>query len=45
MRDAVPTEIWPLHWTVRVNPGNETQQAIKKNLEELRDIVQKLVFA
>lgn len=37
--------IWPLHWVLELNPINQVQQKLKKNLVELRDFAQKLVIS
>lgn len=39
------SEIWPLHWTIRLKRIDEFEQKLKKNLMELKDIAQKLVVA
>lgn len=37
-------EIWPVHWTIRLNEVDEVQQQLKRNLNELRDMAQRYVF-
>lgn len=34
-------EIWPLHWTIKINFIDETEQKLKRNLLQLTDIAQR----
>lgn len=37
------SEIWPLHWTIRLKDIDEYEQKLRKNLADLKDMAQKLV--